>query len=55
MTGIWCSAVYTSHHYVLDVLAGMGCAATGIFLVEKGLSRSNRFSRFFDSFLHKIM
>jgi inositol phosphorylceramide synthase catalytic subunit len=32
MTGIWFSAVYTSHHYVLDVLAGIVCAITGILL-----------------------
>lgn len=32
MLGIWFSAVYTSHHYVLDVLAGMVCAITGIWL-----------------------
>ncbi len=32
MTGIWFSAVYTSHHYVLDVLAGIICAITGIVL-----------------------
>jgi hypothetical protein len=30
MLGIWFTAVYTSHHYVLDVLAGILCAATGI-------------------------
>lgn len=33
--GIWFAAVYTSHHYVLDVLAGITCAAVGIFLFEK--------------------
>jgi hypothetical protein len=32
MFGIWFSAVYLSHHYVLDVLAGILCAATGITL-----------------------
>lgn len=32
MLGIWFTAVYTSHHYVLDVLAGILCAATGITL-----------------------
>ncbi|SKA15196.1 phosphatase PAP2 family protein [Sediminibacterium ginsengisoli] len=32
MIGIWFSAVYTSHHYVLDVLAGISCAVTGIVL-----------------------
>ncbi len=34
MLGIWFSAVYNSHHYVLDVLAGIGCAFTGIFFFE---------------------
>ncbi|QMW02443.1 phosphatase PAP2 family protein [Spirosoma foliorum] len=32
MVGIWFSAVYTSHHYTLDVLAGITCAITGITL-----------------------
>lgn len=32
MTGIWFSAVYTSHHYILDVLAGITCAIAGISL-----------------------
>lgn len=30
--GIWFTAVYASHHYVLDVLAGILCAAAGIVL-----------------------
>ena len=30
MLGIWFSAVYTSHHYVLDVLAGILCAVIGV-------------------------
>ncbi|OQP39990.1 PA-phosphatase [Niastella yeongjuensis] len=55
MIGIWCSAVYTSHHYVLDVLAGICCAITGITLVERGVSRAGWFSRFFDSYLYKII
>lgn len=32
MVGIWFSAVYTSHHYVLDVLAGITSALVGIAL-----------------------
>ncbi|MGC4056801.1 MAG: phosphatase PAP2 family protein [Chitinophagaceae bacterium] len=32
MLGIWFSAVYTSHHYVLDVIAGIVCAVAGIRL-----------------------
>ncbi|MFC1222914.1 phosphatase PAP2 family protein [Pedobacter sp. BG31] len=30
MLGIWFSAIYTSHHYTLDVLAGLTCALLGI-------------------------
>jgi membrane-associated phospholipid phosphatase len=33
--GIWFAAVYSSHHYVLDVLAGIACAITGIWLFQK--------------------
>src|SRR5260221_3293592 len=32
MAGIWFAAVYSSHHYVLDVLAGIICGVVGIFL-----------------------
>jgi hypothetical protein len=55
MAGIWCSAVYTGHHYVLDVLAGICCAVAGISLVERSVSRPGWFSRFFDSYLSKIV
>ncbi|WP_026768394.1 phosphatase PAP2 family protein [Asinibacterium sp. OR53] len=34
MAGIWFSAVYSSHHYVLDVLAGIACSVAGIFLFK---------------------
>lgn len=32
MVGIWFTAVFASHHYVLDVLAGITCASVGIAL-----------------------
>lgn len=32
VAGIWFAAVYTSHHYVLDVIAGIICAVAGILL-----------------------
>ncbi|MEO0064734.1 MAG: hypothetical protein RI983_60 [Bacteroidota bacterium] len=35
MVGIWFAAVYSSHHYVLDVLAGIICALTGIWLFQR--------------------
>lgn len=34
-TGIWFAAVYSGHHYVLDVLAGIGCAILGIGIFQK--------------------
>ena len=34
MLGIWFTAVYSGHHYVLDVLAGIGCAIIGINLFQ---------------------
>ncbi len=33
--GIWFTAVYTGHHYVIDVLAGIFTAFFGIFIFEK--------------------
>jgi hypothetical protein len=38
--GIWFSAVYTSHHYVLDVLAGIITAALGIALFKYLVAQS---------------
>lgn len=34
MLGIWFSAVYSGHHYILDVLAGIFCAVLGISLFQ---------------------
>ena len=44
--GIWFAAVYTSHHYILDVLAGILCAAAGILLYERVLCRRYFFLSF---------
>ena len=41
--GIWFTAVYTSHHYVLDVLAGILCAVTGITLFNVIAEKKNWF------------
>ncbi len=35
MLGIWFSAVYSGHHYIIDVLAGLIIAITVIFAFEK--------------------
>ena len=55
MVGIWGTAVYTAHHYVIDVLAGIFCAFAGIFLFEYGLMKLPFFRRFFDKYLNYIV
>ncbi len=54
MAGIWFAAVYSSHHYVLDVLAGIICAITGIFLFNRFLVPDKRFEAFVCRFLIKM-
>ena len=34
LVGIWFAAVYSNHHYVLDILAGILCAVLGIILFQ---------------------
>lgn len=43
--GIWATAVYSSHHYVLDMLAGIGCSllAFGLFTLALRLAPFSRF------------
>jgi membrane-associated phospholipid phosphatase len=45
MVGIWFAAVYASHHYVLDVLAGIGCGIIGISLFNYLFGKVGWFSR----------
>ena len=54
MVGIWFAAVYTSHHYVLDVIAGMLCAITGISIFNQFLVPDKRFEAFVTRFLIKM-
>ncbi len=51
MLGIWFSAVYNSHHYVLDVLAGIACAIVGIIVFKKLLMRSTPVKKLLDQYL----
>ena len=34
MVSIWFGAIYSNHHYLIDVLMGMSCAIIGIFLTD---------------------
>lgn len=43
--GIWFAAVYSSHHYVIDVLLGITCACVGLFLFERGVMKLPVFQR----------
>lgn len=48
--GIWFTAVYTSHHYILDVLGGIGVTLVGYVAFEYGLMRIPAFVRFIDKY-----
>ena len=44
--GIWFTAVYTSHHYIIDVTLGIACALVGFLLFEYVFMRVPAFARF---------
>lgn len=50
MVGIWLTAVYTSHHYILDVLAGMVTAILGINLFNVLFSKVPALTQFLDNY-----
>ncbi|MBX2900289.1 MAG: inositol phosphorylceramide synthase [Cyclobacteriaceae bacterium] len=52
--GIWFAAVYTGHHYVLDVLAGIACASIGISLFKLLRDRNERFKAFLNGYTRLI-
>lgn len=55
MVGIWCTAVYSAHHYIIDVILGILCAILGILIFEKVLMRIGFFKHFVDCYLHYIV
>lgn len=54
MIGIWFSAIYTSHHYVLDVLAGIACAIAGICVFQWGIAKNNWLKKGLQMFVRAI-
>lgn len=52
--GIWFTAVYTFHHYVIDVLLGILTAATGIAVFELVLMRLRPVARFMQAYCRYI-
>ena len=54
MCGIWFTAVYSAHHYIIDVLLGILCALLGILLFERAIMRIPPVRRFIDSYVGYI-
>lgn len=54
MVGIWWTAVYSGHHYIIDVLLGILCALSGVVLFEKCFMRCRGFQRFMESYVRYI-
>jgi hypothetical protein len=53
MLGIWFTAVYTSHHYILDVIAGICCAIIGIYVFNH-LADKKTFNRLLQRYAKRI-
>ena len=53
MIGIWFAAIYTSHHYILDILAGILCGVAGILLFNLLLSKSKFLNDWIDQLIRK--
>lgn len=54
MVGIWWTAVYSGHHYIIDVTLGILCALAGIFVFEKILLKWKPFSNWVESYYSSI-
>lgn len=52
--GIWFTAVYTSHHYIIDVICGIGTALLGIGIFEFILMKLPPFARFIQRYANYI-
>lgn len=54
MFGIWFAAIYSGHHYVLDVLAGIVCAVASIFIFQRWVATNKTFkTKLVDKFVSK--
>ncbi len=54
MLGTWFAAVYTNHHYILDVFVGVIAAQVGLLLFKLFLLRSKIFKRFLNSYYRQV-
>jgi inositol phosphorylceramide synthase catalytic subunit len=54
MVGIWVSAIYSGHHYTIDVILGIFCALTGIFIYEVIFMSQPKYKNFVIKYLRII-
>lgn len=54
MLGIWAAAIYTSHHYVSDVLAGIICAVGTIVLFNVVIVNKKWFNHYLNSISTRV-
>lgn len=54
MVGIWFTAVYSGHHYIIDAILGASCAVTGILIFEYVLMKIPAFNRFITGYTQYI-
>lgn len=54
MTGIWFTAIYSGHHYIIDAILGASCAVAGILVFEYILMKIPVFHRFIDRYTQYI-
>jgi inositol phosphorylceramide synthase catalytic subunit len=54
MTGIWFAAVYSGHHYVTDVIAGVICACVGILIYQRVFLKTGLFQKWISDYKHAI-
>ena len=52
--GIWWTAVYSTHHYIIDVILGIITAIVGLLLLEKGIMKIPAVERFIDKYVDMI-
>ncbi len=54
MLGIWFAAVYSNHHYLIDVVAGIILSIVVLFIFEKALQKNKKLQAFVNKFASAI-
>ena len=52
--GIWWTAVYSCHHYIIDVLLGIATAIVGVVVFEQILMRWQLFRQFIQRYTQYV-